>query len=46
VKTAIIGATRIEHIEHAVEALDINLSSDEIQRLEEPYKPHIIIGHS
>ncbi|MFX0210097.1 MAG: aldo/keto reductase [Candidatus Hodarchaeota archaeon] len=46
VTSPIIGATKLEHIEQAVEALEIKLSSDEIKQLEEPYKPHPIIGHS
>jgi aryl-alcohol dehydrogenase-like predicted oxidoreductase len=46
VSAPIVGATKIEHLEQAVEALDIKLSSDDIQRLEEPYKPHPILGHS
>jgi aryl-alcohol dehydrogenase (NADP+) len=41
----IIGATKIEHIEEAVEALEIKLDSDDMKRLETPYKPHPIIGH-
>jgi aryl-alcohol dehydrogenase (NADP+) len=46
VSAPIMGATKIEHLEQAVEALDIKLSPDDIQRLEEPYKPHPILGHS
>lgn len=46
VTSPIIGATKIEHVEQAVEALDIKLSKDDIKRLEEPYKPHPILGHS
>jgi aryl-alcohol dehydrogenase (NADP+) len=46
VSAPIVGATKIEHLEQAVEALDIKLSSDDIQRLEEPYKSHPILGHS
>ncbi|MFX0015845.1 MAG: aldo/keto reductase [Promethearchaeota archaeon] len=46
VTSPIIGITKIEHIEEAVEALDIKLSEEEIKRLEEPYIPHPIIGHS
>jgi len=41
----IVGVSRIEHIEDAVEALDVKLSPDDIKRLEEPYQPHRIIGH-
>ena len=46
VTSPIIGATKIEHVVQAVEALEITLSGDEINRLEEPYKPHPILGHS
>jgi aryl-alcohol dehydrogenase-like predicted oxidoreductase len=45
VTAPIIGATKIEHIEEAVSALGVKLSSEEIQRLETPYKPHPVIGH-
>ncbi len=40
----IIGATKLEHVDEAVNSLDIKLSSDDMKRLEEPYKPHRIIG--
>jgi 1-deoxyxylulose-5-phosphate synthase len=30
----------------AVGALSLKLSEEEIKRLEEPYKPHQILGHS
>lgn len=46
VTSPILGATKIEHVEQAVEALDINLSDDDIRRLEEPYITHPILGHS
>lgn len=42
----IIGATKMEHLDQAIAALDINLSEDEIKQLEEPYKPHPVLGHS
>jgi len=45
VAAPIIGATKIEHVEEAVAALDLHLSSDDMKRLEEPYKPHWTIGH-
>ena len=45
VASPIIGATKIEHVEEAVAALDLHLSSDDMKRLEEPYKPHWTIGH-
>ncbi len=42
----ILGATKAEHIEQAVDALEIQLTKDEIELLEKPYTPHPIIGHS
>jgi len=44
VTAPIVGATRIEHLEQAVEAVSIRLSSEERARLEEPYVPHPVIG--
>ncbi len=42
----IIGATKMDHLEQAIAGLEIKLSDDEVNRLEEPYKPHPIRGHS
>src|SRR5689334_13763215 len=42
----IIGATKMEHLDQAIAALELKLSDDEIKQLEEPYKPHPILGHS
>ena len=42
----IIGATKLHHLEDAVAALSIQLSAEEIQRLEELYQPHPVLGHS
>jgi aryl-alcohol dehydrogenase-like predicted oxidoreductase len=36
----IVGATKINHLDDAVAAISIELSSGEIDRLEEPYQPH------
>ncbi len=46
VTAPIIGATKIEHITEAAESLKVHLSNDDMKRLEEPYKPHPILGHS
>ena len=46
VHSPIIGATKMDHLDQAIAALDIKLSDDEIKRLEEPYKPHPILGHA
>jgi aryl-alcohol dehydrogenase-like predicted oxidoreductase len=45
ITSPIIGATRMPHLEQAVAALDIDLSADEIARLEEPYTPRAVLGH-
>ena len=42
----IIGATKMDHLNQAITALDIQLSEDEVKQLEEHYKPHPILGHS
>lgn len=39
VAAPIIGATKVQHIEAAVAALDIALSADEVTALEAPYRP-------
>ena len=46
IASPIIGATKMDHLEQAIAALDITLSEDEVKRLEEPYKPHPVLGHS
>ena len=42
----ILGVSRVEHVEEAVEALEVKLSSSDIERIEEPYQPRTISGHS
>lgn len=46
VTTPIIGATKIEYIEEAIAAVELKLDDDERTQLEQPYKPHRILGHS
>jgi 1-deoxyxylulose-5-phosphate synthase len=45
VTAPIVGATKVEHLEDAIAAEQLSLSTDEIARLEEPYVPHAISGH-
>jgi aryl-alcohol dehydrogenase-like predicted oxidoreductase len=40
----IIGATKPHHLEDAIAALSVQLTSEEIQHLEETYQPHPVIG--
>jgi aryl-alcohol dehydrogenase-like predicted oxidoreductase len=42
----VIGATKISHLESAVESLSIKLTPEEIAFMEEPYVPHRIVGFS
>lgn len=41
----IVGATRMEHLEDAVAALGVQLDEQERKELEEPYRPHRVLGH-
>jgi 1-deoxyxylulose-5-phosphate synthase len=41
----IVGATKLEHLEQAIAAANLSLSSEEIERLQEPYVPHPVLGH-
>jgi aryl-alcohol dehydrogenase (NADP+) len=45
VDSPIIGTTKLAQIEELVEAVDLKLDDDQIRRLEEPYRPHPILGH-
>ncbi len=45
VTAPIIGATRPQHLDDAIAALDVRLTPEEIDQLEKPYVPHRIAGH-
>jgi aryl-alcohol dehydrogenase-like predicted oxidoreductase len=42
----IVGASKMVQLDDAIAALAIKLSDEEIKRLEEPYEPHPVLGHS
>jgi aryl-alcohol dehydrogenase-like predicted oxidoreductase len=46
VTAPIIGATRQGHITDALAAAQLTLTDEEVRRLEEPYVPHPVLGHS
>jgi aryl-alcohol dehydrogenase-like predicted oxidoreductase len=46
VTAPIIGASKLQHLEDALHALELKLTPEEIRSLEEPYEPHPILGHS
>jgi aryl-alcohol dehydrogenase-like predicted oxidoreductase len=45
VTAPIVGATKLSHLEDALAAADLSLSDAEMERLEEPYVPHPVLGH-
>ncbi|RPJ71743.1 MAG: aldo/keto reductase [Acidobacteria bacterium] len=45
VTAPIIGASKLEHLNQAVGALDVALSDDDRGELEEAYVPHRVLGH-
>jgi aryl-alcohol dehydrogenase (NADP+) len=44
VSAPIIGVTKQSHLDDAIASLDLQLSDDEVARLEEPYRPHEVAG--
>jgi aryl-alcohol dehydrogenase-like predicted oxidoreductase len=44
VTAPIVGATKLEHLDDAVAAVDIELTEEEIRILESPYRPHPVRG--
>ena len=45
VTAPIIGASRLEHLEESLAAVDIHLTPEEEAQLEEPYRLHPVLGH-
>ena len=46
VDAPIVGTTSVEHLEDAVEALDVRLTDSDVDYLEAPYEPQPIVGIS
>jgi aryl-alcohol dehydrogenase (NADP+) len=44
VSSPIIGASKMTHLDQAIDALKIHLDEGEIKALEEPYEPHPVLG--
>jgi aryl-alcohol dehydrogenase-like predicted oxidoreductase len=42
----IVGTTRLDHLDAALASVEIELSDEEMKRLEEPYTPHRVQGHA
>jgi aryl-alcohol dehydrogenase-like predicted oxidoreductase len=45
VDAPIVGVTSVEHLEEAVEAVDVSLSESDVEYLEAPYEPVPVSGH-
>jgi aryl-alcohol dehydrogenase (NADP+) len=45
VTAPIIGASKLSHLDEAVEAIQLRLSDEERAFVEEPYQPHRVLGH-
>jgi len=41
----IVGASKPEHLDQAIAAVSVHLTPDQVKTLEEPYRPHRIMGH-
>jgi aryl-alcohol dehydrogenase (NADP+) len=46
VTAPIVGASKMQHLEDALKALDVKLTDDEMKALEAPYRPHRVLGHA
>ncbi|CAA9350374.1 MAG: NADPH dependent aldo-keto reductase _ YajO [uncultured Nocardioidaceae bacterium] len=46
VTSPIVGVSRLEHLEDAVAAVDVELSAEDVETLESSYQPHAIAGHA
>ncbi len=44
--TPIVGATKPQHLDDAVAALELRLNAEEVAQLEAPYVPHAVVGFS
>jgi aryl-alcohol dehydrogenase-like predicted oxidoreductase len=45
VTAPIVGASKLAHLEDAAAALALRLSDEDMRALEEPYRPHPVLGH-
>jgi aryl-alcohol dehydrogenase (NADP+) len=45
VTSPIIGASKEAYVDDAVQALEIELSDDDVRRIEDAYEPHPVLGH-
>ncbi len=46
VTAPIVGASKPHHLDEALAAAELKLTADEVRALEEPYRPHPVLGHA
>jgi len=46
VTAAIVGATKLHHLQELITAIDLKLTPEEVAALEKPYRPHSVLGHA
>jgi aryl-alcohol dehydrogenase-like predicted oxidoreductase len=46
VTAPIVGATKLTHMDDAIAAEGLELDEKEVERMEAPYRPHAVRGHS
>jgi aryl-alcohol dehydrogenase-like predicted oxidoreductase len=46
VTAPLVGVETVGQLEQAVKAVEVTLSPDEVRSLEEPYRPHPVLGHT
>jgi aryl-alcohol dehydrogenase (NADP+) len=46
VTAPIVGASKPHHLDDALAALTLKLDPAEVKALEEPYRPHPVLGHT
>jgi aryl-alcohol dehydrogenase (NADP+) len=46
ISSPIIGATKMEHLDQAIAAMEIKLDPEQVGRLEAPYQVHPVLGHA
>ena len=46
VTAPIVGASKMQHLEDAIKALELRLEPGEVEEIEKAYRPHPVTGHS
>ncbi len=46
VTAPIVGASKLSQLDEAVDALQVRLSKEDLEFIEEPYQPHAVLGHA